>query len=174
MNAAADFVDGSVPIPSVMERISLRLSGVEDLDSLAPLWTRLYEHQTLNGMQVAVPPDGFAQWAKGVRPLLGRFVHVWRAEKERQPIGFLCGRERVLPGYFGGGSVGFISDVFVDENCRGLGVGRRLLAAATELFRARGIKRIELQVIAGNPSARRLYLELGWHDELVQMVRILD
>lgn len=151
----------------------IRNATVDELDRIGPLWTSLYEHQTRNGMNVAVPGNGFTLWRDGIRPMLGRFVSVWIAEDQGQAVGFLCGRIRVLPPYFGGGNVGFISDVFVSESSRSGGIGRRLMATSVDWFRDRGIRRIELQVIAGNPEARALYHRLGWVDELTQMVRTL-
>lgn len=161
------------PVPPA-DTIQLRIADAASLASVQPLWTALYRHQTAHGMIVSIPANGFALWHDGLRPLLGRFVTVWIAEAEGRPVGFLCGRERVLPGYFGGGSVGFISDVFVGETHRGRGIGRRLMAAAVDSYRAKNIKRLELQVVAGNPDARRLYLELGWRDELIQMVQQIE
>lgn len=167
----ANLTTGSVPLS---DAIQLRIADAASLASVQTLWTALYMHQTAHGMIVSIPPNGFALWRDGLRPLLNRFATVWIAEEKGQPVGFLCGRERVLPGYFGGGSVGFISDVFVAEAHRGRGIGRRLMAAAMDSYRAKNIKRLELQVVAGNPDARRLYLELGWRDELTQMVRLIE
>jgi GNAT superfamily N-acetyltransferase len=45
-----------------------------------------------------------------------------------------------------------------------------LLGFALEWFRAQQIARVELQVVSGNPDALRFYRQLGWHDELHQMV----
>ncbi|MCW5729414.1 MAG: GNAT family N-acetyltransferase [Alphaproteobacteria bacterium] len=48
---------------------------------------------------------------------------------------------------------------------RGRGIGRRLLEAAIAQARGRGIERIELQVVAGNMPAIRLYRRLGFREE---------
>ncbi len=65
---------------------------------------------------------------------------------------------------------GRISEVFVSESLRGGGIGRRLLAFALEWFHSQQITRVELQVVAGNPDGIRFYRQLGWHEELLQMV----
>ena len=49
-------------------------------------------------------------------------------------------------------------------------LGRRLLAFALEWFRAEQITPVELQAVAGNPNGIRFYQQLGWHEELLQMV----
>jgi hypothetical protein len=42
--------------------------------------------------------------------------------------------------------------------------------SATRWFQKLGLRRIELQVIMNNTPARELYHQLGWSEELVQMV----
>lgn len=79
-----------------------------------------------------------------------------------------------MPPYFGGIPVGFISEVYVDSEHRGAGAGTQLMKAATGWFHAQGIVRLELQVLMRNESARRVYRNLGWTEELVQMVLIAE
>lgn len=56
----------------------------------------------------------------------------------------------------------FISNLAVHPDHRRRGVARRLLLAGTESARARGARRISLEVRADNVPARRLYEELGF------------
>ena len=83
---------------------------------------------------------------------------------------FVAGRIRALPPYFGSLTIGSISEVFVADARRGGGIGRRLLAFAVDWFQAQGITRVELQVVAGNVDGIRFYRQLGWREELLQMV----
>jgi GNAT superfamily N-acetyltransferase len=106
----------------------------------------------------------------GRSPALGRFSVVALAERDGVAVGFVAGRVRALPVWFGGGAAGFISDVYVSDSERGSGIGRRVLAFALDWFARQGLSRVELQVLAGNQDAVRFYRELGWHEELVQMV----
>ena len=50
----------------------------------------------------------------------------------------------------------------VDEDWRGRGIGRLLLAEAERLTREKGLKRLVIGVMAGNAGAERLYAELGF------------
>ena len=50
----------------------------------------------------------------------------------------------------------------VDEEARGRGVGARLVRLFEERFRARAIRRINLEVRIGNETAIRLYERLGF------------
>jgi ribosomal-protein-alanine N-acetyltransferase len=49
----------------------------------------------------------------------------------------------------------------VVPRCRGMGVGRALLAAAIEALRASGVRRLLLEVETGNDAALALYRSLG-------------
>jgi ribosomal protein S18 acetylase RimI-like enzyme len=148
----------------------VREGTAEDVPRLKSLWLALYDNQKANGMLVDLPEDAFDRWTASLLPMLGRFTCVFVAEKGEELAGFLAGRVRALPAYFGGAQVGFISDVYVDPAHRRTGLGRQLVSTATEWFQSLGITRLELQVIVNNPAARKLYKDLGWSEELLQMV----
>jgi GNAT superfamily N-acetyltransferase len=154
------------PAPDVI----IRACNREDFPSVEALWIALYRHQKDHGMLLDVSPSSFKDWAAAMTAVLGRFTCLFVAEQAGRPIGFLAGRIRSLPPYFGGFPVGFISEVFVDEAYRGKGIGRLLVAAAIEWFQTQKVWRIELQVLVGNTGARKVYRDLGWKEELVQMV----
>lgn len=149
---------------------AVREGVADDVPRLKSLWLALYENQKANGMLVELPDDAFDRWAASLTPMLGRFACLFVVERNSELVGFLAGRIRALPSYFGGAQAGFISDVYVDEAHRRNGFGRQLVSAAMEWFRNLGISRLELQVIVNNPAARKLYKELGWSEELLQMV----
>jgi GNAT superfamily N-acetyltransferase len=148
----------------------LRHATAEDMDRIQPLWHALYQHQFEHGMLLRLPEGAYDAWLKSITPFLGRFASVVVGELNGEIIAFVAGRIRTLPPYFGSATVGAISEVFVSDAHRGGGIGRRLLAFALEWFRAQQITRVELQVVAGNPDGIRFYQQLGWHEELLQMV----
>lgn len=150
--------------------VRIRLANGGELSRVERLWVALYEHQRANGMILELPPNAYEHWAASLKPLLGRFACLLVAEVEEEAIGFLVGRVRSLPQYFGGYPVGFISEVFTEDAHRGRGIGSRLVTQAVSWFEESGISRVELQVIINNEGARKLYRRLGWRDELVQMV----
>jgi RimJ/RimL family protein N-acetyltransferase len=59
--------------------------------------------------------------------------------------------------------VGTIWGVYVREPHRGQGLADRLLRAATEWARTRGLLRLKLSVVQGNLTARRCYERCGFH-----------
>ncbi|MGQ3672413.1 GNAT family N-acetyltransferase [Xanthobacter sp. TB0136] len=54
------------------------------------------------------------------------------------------------------GPVCYLEDLFVDQNCRGRGIGRALIQDLTDLGRVEGWSRLYWHTQAGNP-ARKLY-----------------
>ena len=55
-----------------------------------------------------------------------------------------------------------LEDLFVDERARGAGLGRALVAATLDRARARGCRRVELDVNEANATAQRLYESFGF------------
>jgi GNAT superfamily N-acetyltransferase len=58
----------------------------------------------------------------------------------------------------------WLEDVFVRESARGTGLGRALVEKVLDVARARGCKRVELDVQSDNAAARGLYSSLGFSD----------
>jgi GNAT superfamily N-acetyltransferase len=61
--------------------------------------------------------------------------------------------------------VGWLSKFFVDSRYRGKGIGRALLAHATEAARARGYRRLRLDTRSMMREAIHLYEATGWRLE---------
>jgi ribosomal protein S18 acetylase RimI-like enzyme len=55
-----------------------------------------------------------------------------------------------------------LEDLYVDESARGAGLGHALVAAALDRARARGCRRVELDVNGSNEAAQRLYGSFGF------------
>ena len=64
---------------------------------------------------------------------------------------------------------GFIHDIVVEEHSRGHQVGRRLLDAALEWLRARGMPRAVLWTATPNTTARRLFESRGFRPTMTEM-----
>jgi len=57
---------------------------------------------------------------------------------------------------------GYVSELFVREGDRGLGIGKALMAEAERLTAERGLVRLMVGVLAGNTPAATLYARLGF------------
>ncbi|MEP7059815.1 MAG: GNAT family N-acetyltransferase [Actinomycetota bacterium] len=84
-------------------------------------------------------------------------------------IGWLWIAEREADG----GKVAWIYDIVVEENLRGRGYGRALMAEAEVQAREMGLTRIALNVFGDNAIARSLYGSSGYHETARQMAKDL-
>jgi ribosomal protein S18 acetylase RimI-like enzyme len=148
----------------------VRPAKAAELSIVEPLWVALYKHQKDHGMLLEVSPGSFEDWAASMKITLGRFSCLLVADFHGELIGFLAGSVKTLPPCFGGFPVGFISEVYVSEEHRGKNIGHSLMSLAAQWFAAQSVHRIELQVLLDNSGARKFYRDLGWKEELVQMI----
>ena len=94
------------------------------------------------------------------------------AEVGGQPVGLCL--------YFGSystwrGTPGiYVQDLVVAESARGLGVGRRLLAEAAAIARARGGSYLRLSVDDDNPRAQAFYRRCGFGHSESELIFVLD
>jgi GNAT superfamily N-acetyltransferase len=68
----------------------------------------------------------------------------------------------------------YLEDLFVDQNARGHGIGRALIADLLSLARERGWGRLYWHTRRGNVPARRLYDEFAVADDFVRYRIALD
>jgi ribosomal protein S18 acetylase RimI-like enzyme len=61
----------------------------------------------------------------------------------------------------------------VDPAHRGQGVGRGLLDATLDAFKAKGAPRVVLSTAEGNESAQRLFARAGFRRTMIEMTREL-
>jgi len=66
---------------------------------------------------------------------------------------------------------GFIHDVVVDPDARGVGVGTRLIETAAAWLVTRGAPRVMLWTAEQNREAQRLFEQLGFRRTMIEMTR---
>jgi GNAT superfamily N-acetyltransferase len=158
-----------------LEPIVLVRSGtLDDLPRIESMWVALYNNQREQRMLVEVPPNGFESWSSSMSVAFDRFTSLFIAEYEGELIGFLAGRIRVMPPYFGGKAVGFLSEIFILPQHRKRGIARRLMLAGLEWCKTQQVNRVEAQVLMDNKASRGMCADLGAVEELVQVVWNLD
>src|ERR1700731_4181475 len=106
--------------------VVIRAAKPADIYLIEPLWLALYKHQKEHGMLLDLSASSFSQWADTMKPALGRFTCLFIAEHNSETIGFLAGSLKVLPSWFGGHLIGFVSEVFVADAHRGMNIGHDL------------------------------------------------
>lgn len=107
---------------------------------------------------------GFAGWLTG-----DAFALI--AVASGVDAGFLFATVREgLYGYESSERIGYVEDIAVLEDFRGHGIGRRLMEAARERFRALGFSHYELSSVPGNEDARAFYRRLGLETSAIKLI----
>lgn len=113
-------------------------------------------------------------WAQALvtpRPGATRLVIVIRPDLGEEPVGFAVvgpvrttGDDQSSAGGEGTGdsALGELYAINLDPDAWGRGLGRELLAAATDELSRLGFGEAVLWVVAGNTRARRFYEAAGW------------
>lgn len=139
-----------------------------DWKEVAELFTRMYATMDEMGLMLPLAEGGTVKWMKTAQNTSGKFGIALLAKNGLLNVGFAHGMIKFLPDYLGGFAVGSITHVYVDENARMMGIGRKLTESLENWFRMKKVHSIELQVITGNPAAQEFWKALGYEEELLQ------
>ncbi len=112
------------------------------------------------------------EWMKRKLQSESTFLFVAIRENEKQnTIGYVFGWiERRNKNYWKLTRFGYVAELFVKEEFRGMGVGRTLLEKAEKWFAEKRITKIFLDVEAENP-ALNFYKKLGYRELELRMVK---
>jgi GNAT superfamily N-acetyltransferase len=118
--------------------------------------------QALFAVEEDFTPDPDRQRRGLIRFLDGCGKHrcVLVAESENQVIAMAT--LQILISTAEGGPVGLVEDVVVQVDCRGKGIGRRLMTALATWSTERGLMRLQLLADRTNFSALDFYNKSGW------------
>ena len=102
-------------------------------------------------------------------------IEVWIAE-DGAPLGYasLMIENRPRTPFSPGGRLAYVGELVVHAAHRRQGVGRTLMEMLERRARELGCERVVLDVAAFNSGARAFYSALGYADERVRMVRMMD
>jgi len=156
------------------QAFSITSADVASLEQLRTPWADFYAEQQSMGLLAPIPADGFDRWVQSFAGTLGRFSVIFIARGTDGAVGFVAGRLRQQPPHYGGGMAGLISDLYVQPDAQGHGLGRQLIDTCIDWFRSQRVSRLELQVVAGNHNAAEFYAHVGWHVEFLQLVKELE
>ena len=130
-------------------------------------------HAAAKGDAFAGEPDALLfpalATARGCRALMADIARqplfvpeaTWLAVRRADPYGE-SPAVGTVQGIGGTRGVGAVQNVGVVPECRGLGLGRALLARALVGFAGRGYRRVYLEVTADNAAALAVYRSLGF------------
>lgn len=136
--------------------ISIESAHTGDMEAMVKLLALLFS------IERDFSPDETAQ-RHGLQLLLNTPEHarIFVAHDEAAGVIGMVSAQLVISTAVGAPSA-WIEDMVVLEEFRGRGVGKALLATATEWAKAKGAKRVQLIADADNAPALYFYKQLGW------------
>lgn len=154
----------------------IRVAIAADLPSLGRLGAQLMRvHHDFDRARFLPPGDdperGYA-WFLGTQ-IENPDSIVLVAESEGMVIGYVYAGIEPLSWKELRDEAGFVHDLVVDPESRGAGAGTRLLEAAVEWLRGRGLPRVILWTAQQNADAQRLFERSQFRRTMVEMTREL-
>ena len=136
--------------------LTIRSAQYDDLEAMVSLLQALFAIEE----DFTPAPDRQRQGLKRFMDGCGKHRCIRVAESENQVIAMAT--IQILISTAEGGPVGLVEDVVVQEDCRGMGIGRRLMTALTSWSAERGLMRLQLLADRTNFSALDFYNKGGW------------
>ncbi|HDJ25963.1 MAG TPA: GNAT family N-acetyltransferase [Candidatus Bathyarchaeota archaeon] len=155
-------------------RVEVRDAVPEDLDELTELWKALAVEGSPGDLVLFPPTDENAtrwrSWALSVIRSEGGGILV--AEAGGELVGFVlfAERESALKSPY---RRAVIYDLYVKPEWRRKGVATRLMGAALERLKAKGIDLVTVSVAASNQVAFKLYKKLGFQEFMLTLFKRL-
>ena len=137
-------------------RTKIRDARQSDLDALVSLLNNLFTIETDFVVDENRQRRGLRMMLDGCRK--HRCIKV--ADIDGRAVGMCSGQTLVSTAE--GGVVAMIEDMVVAPAYRGLGIGRRLMAAIEDWARHMGVRRLQLLADRANFSALDFYDRIGW------------
>ncbi len=155
-----------------VDDIVIRPAVQADAEAVGKLWERLvlYHHQ-LDAHLPTASSEGARIYAERIAERIhDTHTHTLVADDHGRIVGFVMGLIMdMVPEIFEQEIGGFLADIFVEEDYRRTGIGRRLVDALTDWFRSRGVQHIEWYVAAHNQDGRAFWESVGGRDIMIRM-----
>ncbi len=147
-----------------MDGFSVREARRSDLTAIGELWYELMTlHRRLDS-RFQYSQEGISEYVRHTQRMMKtRDARVLVVEREAtgQVVGYLTGE--LQPRVHGAirGVYGFVSDVFIREECRRHGVGQALFAEIKRWFVLRGATSVQLYVSVANEDSQAFWRAMG-------------
>jgi GNAT superfamily N-acetyltransferase len=146
--------------------ISIRSAGSADVPALARLLGQLFAEEAEFTPDVETQARGLAMIVAD--PAAGRILV---ADEEGRAIGMVSLLYTISTAL--GARVAILEDMVIDRDCRGSGIGGKLLAGAIEAARADGARRITLLTDHDNIRAHGFYSAFGFERSAMVPFRLV-
>lgn len=131
----------------------IRSAQIDDFDAVLNLSQQLARH-----IEAPLPPLSFEQFvSRYIGP--DAPMHLWVATDGSRVVGLAAWI--VTYELYSADSRSYVSDLIVDQDARGRGIGGALMSAVVDWGRAHGIAKLGWEVWHRNESAKAFYRGLG-------------
>lgn len=148
-----------------MRKVTYRLVREEDFPIIAEMYAQLNSYFYQMGYRLPHPDNIQEAWLNSFRRTLGRFSNVHIAEMDGRVAGFMLSRIKRVPDHMGGVLVGELSDMWIIDEARRMGIGDQLSRLALDWLREQGVHSVEIQVLRDNEASWKLYDRMGFQLE---------
>jgi ribosomal protein S18 acetylase RimI-like enzyme len=157
--------------------MEVRPATPQDVPSVLPMVRKIASmHEHLDSAKYtfrADPGEMYRNWLRQ-RATDPRSVFLVAETDDAKRVAFLIGTvEDEIPIYRVE-EIGFIHDLWVEEDYRHEGVARQLVMRAVERFGEIGVSQIRLDTAAANEAARRLFERCGFRTSVTEMLTQLE
>jgi ribosomal protein S18 acetylase RimI-like enzyme len=150
--------------------LRIRKATLQDLEVLHELQLELAKYEYKLDKNLKNPLRVKEQYYKYYkRKFKNEDCRFFVAEENRKVIGYIVGWIERLPGIYRHKKRGYVADVFVLEEHRGKGVGKKLLEALLKWFKSQKVRWIRLSVYSNNTNAVKVWKKLGFKDYVIEM-----
>lgn len=152
--------------------VTIREAQESELRYIASLWSRFMAFNAEFNESFKIKNKAMSIFIREMKERRGkRDSRLAVAELDGKLAGFCYSYISVKPEYFSIQKFGFIGDLFVREEFRRRGIGRRLVEDALSFFHERRIRQIELLVAVKNENTIRFWENLGFDHLLTWMYK---
>ncbi|MGH2424869.1 MAG: GNAT family N-acetyltransferase [bacterium] len=152
----------------------IRRATARDIKQILPVWGELAGFHASLDPAFTPSPEWPREYGAYLKTLMAREDALALVAKEDlEIIGYAVGRITTLPPFFEHRFRGYIHDVYVREEFRRRGLGRRLVEEILAWFDRRGVTLVELTVAANNSEAIPFWKRLGFFVYMHQMKKEL-
>lgn len=152
--------------------IVIRPATRKDLGNSKEISLKLLKEETLYSTYLTYNEESKKSVKKWLTKLFrNKNYKFFVAEEDSRIVGMCFGCiEKREPVYFNK-RIGYIWHIFVENDLRGKGIGKRLYEAMVNWFKSKGIKAVEVEIIPQNPLSRRFFERLGFREIMRRVIK---
>jgi ribosomal protein S18 acetylase RimI-like enzyme len=153
--------------------MTIRPATAEDVPLVLPMVQRLADlHQSWDPQRYPYLPNIGQRYDRWLRTRAGdpRSVFLVAEASPGRLAGFCVATVEAEIPIYRTHEIGFLHDLWVEEDYRHEGGGRQMTMLLVERFREMGIKQVRLETAASNEAARALFHSCGFRVSAIEMM----